>query len=53
MSDIYYQSARELAGKISRGEISSLELTEGYINRIENLDGSINAAGTHLREGYQ
>ena len=43
MSDIYYQSARELARKINRGAISSLELTEGYINRIVKLDGSINA----------
>lgn len=43
MSDIYYQSARELARKIKQGEISSLELTEGYIDRIVKLDDLINA----------
>lgn len=43
MTDIYYQSARELARKIKLGEISSLALTEGYIDRIIKLDESINA----------
>ena len=43
MSDIYYLPAVELARKIARGEISSLELTEGYIDRIATLDERINA----------
>ena len=43
MSDIYYLPALELARKIAQGEMSSLELTEGYIDRIVTLDERINA----------
>ena len=43
MSHPAFLDAGELARKIRAGEISSLELTEHYINRIERLDGSINA----------
>ena len=38
-----YESALSLAGKIKRKEISSRELTELYIQRIEQYDNEINA----------
>ena len=40
---IAYESATELAERIRNGEISSRELTELYIDRIEKYDGQINA----------
>ncbi len=43
MSRLAFLSARELAAKIRAKEISSLELTEHFINRIEQLDDDINA----------
>ena len=43
MSHPAFLGASELARKIRDREISSLELTDHYINRIEQLDGSINA----------
>ncbi|MDE0512344.1 MAG: amidase [Gammaproteobacteria bacterium] len=43
MSHPAFLSANELARKIRDREISSLELTDHYIKRIEQLDGSINA----------
>ena len=43
MSHLAFLSARELAAKIRAKEISSLELTEHFINRIEQLDDAINA----------
>lgn len=43
MSDIAFHSALELAAKIQQKEISSTELTRHYIDRIERLDGDINA----------
>jgi len=43
VSDLSFCSAGELAAKIRAGELSSLELTDHYIDRIERLDGEINA----------
>lgn len=43
MSHLAFLSATELAGKILDKEISSLELTDHFINRIEQLDDGINA----------
>ena len=43
MSQLAFLSAVELARKIREKEISSLELTDHFINRIEKLDESINA----------
>ena len=43
MSQLAFLSADELARKIRDKEISSLELTDHYINRIEKLDDRINA----------
>ena len=43
MSQLAFLSAGELARKIRDKEISSLELTDHFINRIEQLDDNINA----------
>ena len=43
MNEIAYLSALELAAQIKRGEISSVELTQHYIDRIEKHDGEVNA----------
>lgn len=43
MTSIAYDTALELAQKIKAKEISSAELTELFIDRIEKHDGSINA----------
>jgi amidase len=43
MTNIAQLSALELAGKIRSKEISAVELTELYIDRIEEFDGEINA----------
>ena len=41
--DIHHLPAYELADKIKNKEISSLELTQHFIDRIEKYDGKINA----------
>ena len=41
--DIHHLPAYELANKIKNKEISSLELTQHFIDRIEKYDGKINA----------
>ena len=41
--DLAYRSAMDLAGLVRGGEISSVELTRHFIERIERLDGDINA----------
>ena len=41
--DIHHLPAYELANKIKNKEISSLELTQHFIDRIENYDNKINA----------
>ena len=43
MTDLAYRTARELAALIRDGQISSLELTDACIDRIERLDGEVNA----------
>ena len=42
-----FQSATELTRKIRDKEISSRELTDYYIDRIERFDGNINAVVVH------
>ena len=46
MTDVALLSTLEQAGLIRRGEISSRELTEHFIERIERLDGEINSVIT-------
>ena len=41
--EIYHLSATELAKKIKSKEVSSKELTQMYIDRIEKLDGDVNS----------
>jgi amidase len=43
MSSLAYRSALELAAAIKSREISSVELTQLYIDRIEKYDGDVNA----------
>jgi len=43
MPEIAFATATELAERIRRRELGSLELTEHYIERIERLDAAINA----------
>ncbi len=44
MSDeLTFSSARELAERVANRQISSVELTQHYIDRIERLDGAVNA----------
>jgi len=43
MSSLAYLSALELAARIRSREISSVELTQLYIDRIEKYDGDVNA----------
>ncbi len=43
MTELAHLTALELAAKIASGELSSVELTDLYIDRIERLDGPINA----------
>ena len=46
MSELCFESAGSLAGRIRSGEIGSLELTEAFIARIERHDGDVNAVVT-------
>ena len=41
--ELYHLSATELASKIKSKEVSSKELTQLFIDRIEKMDGDINA----------
>jgi len=43
MTELAFRSASDLARMLRDREIGSLELTEHYIERIERLDGDINA----------
>jgi amidase len=43
VSDLAFASALELADKIKAKEVSATELTELYIQRIEQYDGDVNA----------
>jgi len=43
MTALHFEDATELARRVRDGECSSLELTDHYIDRIERLDGEVNA----------
>ena len=43
MQDVAFLSATEQARLIAAGELSSVELVETYLRRIESLDGSLNS----------
>lgn len=50
MAELAYLSAVELAARIKAKEVSSVELTQLYIDRIEKYDGDINAVVVRLFE---
>lgn len=43
LSELCFLPARELAGLIARGELSPVELTRAYLDRIERLDRTLRA----------
>ena len=43
MTDWAFLSATDLAARIRRGAITSVALTDYFIDRIERLDGDVNA----------
>ncbi len=47
LSDYDFASAQDLATCIKNRKVSSLELTDHYIDRIEKFDGEINAVVVH------
>lgn len=49
--DIAFKSARELASLIRRGKVSSLELLDHYLERIERLNPKLNAVIWMDRDG--
>ena len=50
MKDIISLSLKEMRGLLDSKEISSMELTEAYLDRIEKVDGKIKAYVTVTRE---
>ncbi|AYF76957.1 amidase [Nocardia yunnanensis] len=49
-SDLCYASARELAGWLRAGELSAVEVVRAHLDRIERLNGKVNAIVTLLPE---
>ena len=43
MTNLTFAAAVDIAAAISAGEVSSREITQHYIDRIESLDSSVNA----------
>ncbi len=50
MADLIYRTVTDLAGMIRRREASSFEVVEAHLQRIESLDGDINAVVTLCAE---
>ncbi|MDH5541539.1 MAG: Asp-tRNA(Asn)/Glu-tRNA(Gln) amidotransferase subunit GatA [Nitrospinota bacterium] len=50
MADIFYQTIRSLSEKLGKREITSREITEAYLGRIEKHDRDINSFITVGRE---
>lgn len=50
MSEIHYQSIESVGALLKRSEISSLEITRHLLERIERLDGELNAYATVLSD---
>ena len=46
MSDIAFRSAHELSAAIRRRELSSRELLDTFVDRVEQLNGTVNAVVT-------
>ena len=43
MENVIYSSAKTLAGLVSKGEVSAVELVEGCMRRIEEVNPKLNA----------
>ena len=43
MENMIYSSAKTLAGLVSKGEVSAVELVEGCMRRIEEVNPKLNA----------
>ena len=41
MSDLIRLSAATLSEKLQAGEVSSVEVTQAHLNRIETVDGDV------------
>ncbi len=41
MADYDFESVRQLAGALAKREVSSAELTEGFLQRIDKVDGTV------------
>jgi amidase len=50
MGDLLFQSALEQLASLQRGDLSPLELTQAYLQRIEQVDGALGSYWTVLRE---
>ena len=50
MSDLAFLSATELAAKIKDKEISSVELLQHYLERVDRFNGELNAIVVDVRE---
>ena len=42
-ANLYYENISHLAGRIRKGDISSTELVESLLARVESLDDKLNA----------
>ena len=40
MENVIYSSAKTLAGLVKQGEVSAVELVDGCLSRIEEVNGS-------------
>ena len=43
MADLHFLPATELTRMLAAGEVSSVELLDHYLDRVERLDGPINS----------
>jgi aspartyl-tRNA(Asn)/glutamyl-tRNA(Gln) amidotransferase subunit A len=43
VSDLIHRTAADLAGSISRGEVSAVEVTEAHLERIDSVDTDVHA----------
>ena len=43
MENVIYSSARTLAGLVKEGEVSAVELVDGCLGRIGEVNGKLNA----------
>ncbi len=49
--ELHFHSIAQLAGMVRDGQLSPVELTRTYLDRIESLDGRLNSFITVMKEG--